>query len=161
MSLKDEDSLSCDWKKKPVEKGGTKKRNRTALYRYKGDFAWQGVKTEEYKPVGEDWSRMIRQTLIGSYGETARFHVRYFEIAPGGYSSFETHRHEHVVIGIRGKGVCTVKKKNYAIGFLDTLYIEPSAPHQLTNPFKKPFGFFCIVNAKRDRPKRIAHKKNP
>jgi ribulose-bisphosphate carboxylase large chain len=81
--------------------------------------------------------------------------LRYFEIAPGGYSSFETHRHEHVVIGIRGEGVCTVKKKKYSIGFLDTLYIETSAPHQLTNPFKEPFGFFCIVNAKRDRPKRI------
>ena len=159
MSLKDEESLSCDWKKKPVEKDGTKKRNRTTLYRYKGDFAWHGVKIEEYKPVGEDWSRMIRQTLIGNHGESTKFHIRYFEIAPGGYSSFETHRHEHVVIGIRGEGVCTVKKKKYAIGFLDTLYIEPSAPHQLTNPFKEPFGFFCIVNAKRDRPKRIVHKK--
>jgi ribulose-bisphosphate carboxylase large chain len=159
MSLKDEDSLSCDWKKKPVGRGETKKRNSTTLYRFKGDFAWHRVKIEEYKPVEEDWSSMIRQTLIGSHGETAKFHVRYFEIAPGGYSSFETHRHEHVVIGIRGEGVCIVKKKKYAIGFLDTLYIEPSAPHKLTNPFKEPFGFFCIVNAKRDRPKRIIHKR--
>ncbi|MCG2720519.1 MAG: cupin domain-containing protein [Thermodesulfovibrionales bacterium] len=148
-------AFSCDWQKKPVDKGGTKKINKTTLYRFKGDFAWHGVKIEKYKPMGKDWSSLIRQTLIGSHGETAKFHVRYFEIAPGGYSSFETHRHEHVVIGIRGEGVCTVKKKKYSIGFLDTLYIEPSAPHQLTNPFKKPFGFFCIVNAKRDRPKRI------
>jgi ribulose-bisphosphate carboxylase large chain len=155
MSIKDENSFSCDWQKKPVGRGGTKKRNSTTLYKYKGDFAWQGVKTEAYKPEGTDWLRMIRQTLIGSHGESARFHLRYFEIAPGGYSSFETHRHEHVVIGIRGEGVCTVKKKKYSIGFLDTLYIETSAPHQLTNPFKEPFGFFCIVNAKRDRPKRI------
>ncbi|MDQ7787999.1 MAG: cupin domain-containing protein [Thermodesulfovibrionales bacterium] len=149
-------AFSCDWEKKPVDRSRTKKRNRTTLYRYKGDFAWRGVKIEEYKPVGEDWSSMIRQTLIGSHGETTKFHVRYFEIASGGYSSFETHRHEHVVIGIRGKGVCTVKKKKYAIGFLETLYIEPSVPHQLINPFKEPFGFFCIVNAKRDRPKRIS-----
>ena len=53
MSLKDEDSLSCDWKKKPVGRGGTKKKNSTTLYRYKGDFAWHGVKTEAYKPEGE------------------------------------------------------------------------------------------------------------
>lgn len=155
MSFRDEKSLSCDWKKKPVERRRTKKSNRTALYRYRGDFAWRGVKTEAYKPEGQDWFRMIRQSLIGNHGESARFHVRYFEIAPGGHSSFETHRHEHVVIGIRGKGVCTVKNRKYAVGFLDTLYIEPSAPHQLTNPFKEPFGFFCIVNAKRDKPKRI------
>jgi hypothetical protein len=39
--------------------------------------------------------------------------------------------------------------------FLDTLYIAPEAPHQLSNPFREPFGFFCIVNAKRDKPKMI------
>jgi ribulose-bisphosphate carboxylase large chain len=39
--------------------------------------------------------------------------------------------------------------------YLDTLYIAPEVPHQLTNPYKEPFGFFCIVNAKRDRPKLL------
>jgi ribulose-bisphosphate carboxylase large chain len=155
MKKENGDPISCDWKKKPVEKNRTKKRNKTNLYPYKGNFAWQGVKTEQYKPESKDWLSMIRQTLIGSHGESTKFHVRYFEIAPGGYSSFEIHRHEHVVIGIRGEGFCLVKKRKYKIGFLDTLYIEPAAPHQLTNPFKEPFGFFCIVNAKRDKPKRI------
>lgn len=155
MKKENDDPISCDWKKKMVGKGGTQKNNRTTLYRYRGDFTWRGVKTEKYKPEGNDWLKMVRQTLIGIHGESTRFHVRYFEIAPGGYSSFETHRHEHVVIGIQGKGICIVKKKNYTIGFLDTLYIEPSAPHQLTNPFNEPFGFFCIVNAKRDKPMRI------
>jgi ribulose-bisphosphate carboxylase large chain len=155
MSSRKITSLSCDWKIKPKDTSKTKGRNTTRHYPYKGNFAWQGVKTEQYKPEGKDWLKMIRQTLIGSHGESARFHVRYFEIAPGGNSSFETHKHEHVVIGIRGKGFCLVKKKKYKIGFLDTLYIEPSAPHQLTNPSREPFGFFCIVNAKRDKPKRI------
>jgi ribulose-bisphosphate carboxylase large chain len=145
---------SCDWEK-PASRSRTKinKKNKSKLYRFKGDFLWQGIKTEKYKSNLRGWAHVVRRTLIGAHGETSKFHLRYFEIAPRGYSSFEVHKHEHVVIGIRGKGICSIGKKKYPIGFLDILYIEPYAPHQLKNPFRKPFGFFCIVNAKRDKPK--------
>lgn len=153
MLKKKQTPISCDWKNKP---GNTKKEhaeNKTILYKYKGAFRWNRIKTERYKPSGKDWSDIVRQTLIGNRGESAKFHLRYFEIAPGGFSSLEMHEHEHVVIGTRGKGICIAGKKKYQISFLDTLYIKPNAPHQLKNPFSEPFGFFCIVNAKRDRPK--------
>ena len=128
---------------------------KSRLYKYRSNSLWKGIKIETYKPASQDWAHVIRQTLIGSRSETTKFHLRYFEIAPSGHTSLEMHKHEHVVIGIRGKGICTVAKKNYALGFLDVLYIESYAPHQLKNPFGEPFGFFCIVNAKRDRPKII------
>jgi ribulose-bisphosphate carboxylase large chain len=153
-------NVRCDFKmKKQLKTGG---KNVTKLYKHKGNFTWKGIKTEKYKPTGRDWADIVRQTLIGNHGETTKFHLRYFEIAPNGYSSFEMHKHEHVVIGIRGNGICIVRnprssevEKTYEIGFLDTLYIQPDAPHQLRNPFNEPFGFFCIVNAKRDRPKTL------
>jgi ribulose-bisphosphate carboxylase large chain len=131
----------------------SEQKNKNRFYRYKGDFSWQGIHTENYKPEGTGWTDIIRKTLIGNHGESTKYHLRYFEIAPDGFSSLEMHKHEHVVIGIRGNGICIVGKKKYRIGFLDTLYIKPNEPHQLRNPFQKPFGFFCIVNAKRDRPK--------
>src|SRR4030043_2334937 len=151
-------NVCCDFKmKKQLKTGG---KNKTKLYKHKDNFTWKGIKTERYKSSGKGWSDIVRQTLIGSHGETTKFHLRYFEIAPNGYSSFEFHKHEHVVVGIRGKGICIVRnprsseaEKTYEIGFLDTLYIQPDAPHQLRNSFNEPFGFFCIVNAKRDRPK--------
>ncbi len=144
-------NLCCDF----VNRAKGKKDNKTRLYRYAGNFSWKGVKPERYKPAGKDWSDIARQTLIGNRGETSKFHLRYFEIAPEGYSSFEMHKHEHVVIGIRGKGICIAGKKEYRISFLDTLYIKPNEPHQLKNTFKEPFGFFCLVNARRDRPKTL------
>jgi ribulose-bisphosphate carboxylase large chain len=147
---------SCDWQKKPGEKRTTSSRNKSRLCLYKGNFAWQGIKAEQYKPAGKDWAEIVRQTLIGNRGETTKFHLRYFEIAPGGFSSLEMHKHEHVVIGVRGKGICVAGKKKYEVGFLDTLYIKPNAPHQLRNISSEPFGFFCIVNAKRDRPKILS-----
>lgn len=145
------EALYCDFGKHKIKR----EKNKNRFYKYKGNFIWQGIKTERYKPTGKDWADIVRQTLIGNHGESTKFHLRYFEIAPNGFSSFEIHKHEHVVIGIRGEGMCIIGKKKYKIGFLDTLYIQPNAPHQLRNPFRKPFGFLCIVNAKRDRPKLI------
>lgn len=146
-------SSSCDRESRLKRSG--KRFEKTAFYKYRGHCSWNGIKKEKYKTSGKDWADIVRKTLIGNHGETTKFHLRYFEIAPGGYSSFEMHNHEHVIIGIRGKGHCSVKNKKYTICFLDTLYVESKGPHQLKNPFHEPFGFFCIVNAKRDKPKLI------
>ncbi|MEW6214388.1 MAG: cupin domain-containing protein [Nitrospirota bacterium] len=140
--------------------GNIKKRkteDKSRFYKHRGDFAWQGIKTEKYKIEGDDWADIIRRVLIGSHGESTRFHLRYFEIMPGGHSSFEKHKHEHVVVGIRGKGKILCGKKTYKLDFLDTLYIAPNVPHQISNPFNEQFGFFCIVNARRDKPSPPCH----
>lgn len=135
-------------------KGTSSKRsNKDAFYRHKGDFSWRGVKDEPYKAKGSDWSNIIRRVLIGAHGESARFHVRYFEISSKGNSSLELHRHEHVVICVKGKGTVLTGRTKHAMGFMDTIYIAPGTVHQLSNPYCEPFGFLCIVNSRRDRPK--------
>lgn len=128
-------------------------KNRNRIYKHKGGLKWHGVKTEKYKPKGGAWANIVKRVIVGNRGESAKFHLRYFEISPGGHSSFEKHRHEHVVICVRGKGKILTGKRKNTLEFLDTLYISPDTPHQLSNPFDEPFGFFCIVNAKRDKPK--------
>jgi quercetin dioxygenase-like cupin family protein len=132
-----------------------RKRNKTALYKHKGEMTWSGIREEPYKTKGHEWSNIVRRVLIGSHGESTKFHVRYFEIATGGCSSLETHRHEHVVICLRGEGIVRTGRKKSKMGFMDTLYISPDTVHQLSNPFDAPFGFLCIVNARRDRPKIV------
>ncbi|TAN40427.1 MAG: cupin domain-containing protein [Nitrospirae bacterium] len=129
------------------------KTNMTSLYRHTGDFRWKGVKDQPYKTEGGKWPEVVRRVLVGAQGESARFHVRYFEIAPGGKSSLETHRHEHVVICVRGEGQVLAGRSKKRLGFMDTIYISPDTLHQLSNPFEEPFGFLCIVNARRDRPR--------
>jgi quercetin dioxygenase-like cupin family protein len=140
------------------QKKAVKKANKTALYRHKGNLRWKGVRDEPYKTEGEEWSNIVRRVLIGSHGESTKFHVRYFEIASGGCSSIERHRHEHVVICVRGEGIVQTGGKRSKMKFMDTLYISPDTVHRLSNPFEAPFGFLCIVNAKRDRPKIIEDK---
>ena len=147
--------VSCDWKARPAEGSKKKAGDKGKLFKHKGSFTWQGVKTERYKAPGEDWSDIKRMVLVGDHNASARFHLRYFEIMPGGFSSLETHRHEHVVVCVRGKGRVRMGRKTHEVGFMDTIYIPPDAVHQLRNPFDEPFGFLCIVNAKRDRPRLI------
>lgn len=139
----------------PATARKTQKPNTCAFYKHRRDCRWEGVRDEPYKPEGSDWAKIVRRVLVGSHGETAKFHVRYFEISPGGNSSLEKHRHEHVVICIRGRGMVLTGKKKRPMAYLDTLYISPDVPHQLMNPFEEPFGFLCIVNARRDRPKLL------
>lgn len=155
MSGKSEYS-SCELPVKAAGKSG----NRNRYHPFQSDYRWKGVKVQKYKDEGEDWSGIARQVLIGASGESAGFHVRYFEISPGGYSSFETHRHEHVVIGIRGEGRARINRRTIEVKYLDVLYINPNTPHRLYNPYEEIFGFFCIVNARRDRPKPVKKSRS-
>ncbi len=149
--------LSCEFGSalSPRPRGHSKK-NR--LYRFREGFRWSGVRVERYKRQGDDFKGVIRQVIAGDKGEALRFQLRYFEIEPGGYSSHEWHNHEHVVVCVRGRGRVKLGKRSVKMEFLDTLYIAPRTPHRLYNPYDEPFGFFCIVNSKRDRPKRIRER---
>ncbi len=135
--------------------------NRSAFYRHRGDMRWTGVIDEPYKTAAGGWAGIVRRVLVGNRGESSRFHVRYFEIAPSGRSSLEWHRHEHVVICIRGRGAVKFGRKKRIMDFMDTVYIAPGEVHQLVNPYDRPFGFLCIVNARRDRPKVLSRKRGP
>lgn len=117
------------------------------------DFKWSGRFVEEYKTDNNfDFSGISRQELIGKSGKKTSFDLRYFEIEPKGYSSLEKHVHEHVIIGVRGNGVLIKEDSSLNITIHDIAYVSPLEKHQLRNDGKEPFGFFCIVDHKRDKP---------
>lgn len=119
------------------------------------EFNWEGIPKVEYKSAepGQPvtFHATDRQTLVGPGNDTA-FHLRYFECAVGGYSSLEKHRHVHVVVAVRGRGTVVVENEVYHIKPHDLIVIPPWAKHQLINASdSEPFGFFCTVDADRDR----------
>jgi ribulose-bisphosphate carboxylase large chain len=123
------------------------------IARFLPDFAWQGVPVAAYKPEGGTWCGIKRMTLVGEQGESTRFHLRYFEIAPGGFSSLEQHVHEHAVVVLRGRGQVQLGGQAYDVQFGDTVYVAPNEPHQFRNSSaSEAFGFLCVVDAERDRP---------
>jgi ribulose-bisphosphate carboxylase large chain len=131
--------------------------NHSKVIRHQGDFTWQDVPLEAYKATTELWKGITRRELIGKRGESPHFHVRYFELQPGGYSTLEKHEHEHAVIAIRGRGEIQFGCYVYTVGFGDVVYVAPDDPHQFRNPddATEPFGFLCVVNSERDRPQAV------
>ncbi len=154
--------------------------SKSRLHKFNPDYTWSEVAREAYKipltPCPSPGGRGVtegsapnesaagqpafcgidRQTLIGLRGESVKFHVRYFEVEPGGHSSLEKHEHEHAVICVRGRGKALAGDKVFDVGFMDALYVAPNEPHQLINPGPDPFGFICIVDAERDRPRELS-----
>ncbi len=128
------------------------------MRRFKRGFRWSGVPLEPYKVQthrGGEFRGASRQVIVGARGERVRFHLRYFELEPGGLTSLERHRHSHVVIGVRGSGVVRVGGDEYKLRPFDTIYIGPDRAHQLRASRQGRFGFFCIVDARRDRPRPV------
>ena len=122
--------------------------SRSRVIRF-GDFRWHGVEARAYKDEG-DWIGVTRHPLIGGEEETP-FEVRYFEIAPSGYTTCERHRHQHVVIPLRGRGEVLLGDDWQPISFGDVIYVAANDVHQFRAVADEPFGFLCVVDAKRDR----------
>lgn len=127
---------------------------RSRIVRFR-DFTWEGIEERRYREEGPDWRDVTRHVLVGEGGEGIPFHVRYFEVGPGGYTSHERHRHEHVVIPLRGRGEVRLGERREEIGFGDVVYVAPDEPHQFRCVGAERFGFLCIVRADRDRPVRV------
>lgn len=119
-------------------------------------FRWQGVRALRYKDdeEGERWRDVTRQQLVGPK-EATPFHLRYFEVEPGGFTTLERHGHEHVVVVIRGEGRVRLGDEWDNLKFGDAVYVAPNEPHQFRASGSEPFGFICVVSAKRDRPEPL------
>ncbi|MDR7533459.1 MAG: cupin domain-containing protein [Armatimonadota bacterium] len=121
-------------------------------------FRWQGVPAAAYKeqtagPLA--WRGVERFVLMGGPQAKAAFELRYFEIAPGGYSSWERHAHAHAIVVVRGRGRVRLGRRVVRVRPLDFLFIPAGTPHQFRAD-GEPFGFLCPVDAVRDAPRPAA-----
>lgn len=118
---------------------------------YEGGFRWAGVELHRYKDEGSAPFRDItRQTLFNA-GDMAG-ELRYFEIAPGGYSTLERHEHVHAVMILRGEGRCLVGAEVRSVAPFDLVSVPPMSWHQF-RAGSEPLGFLCLVDRNRDRPR--------
>lgn len=123
------------------------------------NFRWHGIQPREYKDKESDsfnWRGVTRHTLLKQSNGPAAFEVRYFEVAPQGYSSLEKHEHIHAVLILRGKGRVLLGDSVYPAKAMDFFYIPSETAHQFINDGTEPFGFLCIVNLQRDRPRPLS-----
>jgi mannose-6-phosphate isomerase-like protein (cupin superfamily) len=115
------------------------------------DFLWDGV---EMRPYKEDeralYKAITRQVLFSDPNMAGE--LRYFEVAPGGFSTLERHEHMHAVLILRGSGHCLVGDEVKSLGTRDLVTVPPMTWHQFRATKGEPLGFLCMVDAQRDRP---------
>ena len=115
------------------------------------DFRWDGVDHLPYKEEGSaPFHAISRQVLFGEPALVCE--LRYFEMAPGGYSTLERHAHMHGVMIFRGHGHCLLATELRAVKPGDLVTIPAWTWHQFRATAGEAFGFLCMVNHERDRP---------
>jgi mannose-6-phosphate isomerase-like protein (cupin superfamily) len=114
-------------------------------------FRWDGV---EMRPYKEDeralYKAITRQVLFSDPAMAGE--LRYFEVAPDGFSTLERHEHMHGVLILRGSGHCLVGDEVKSLSTNDLVTIAPTTWHQFRASKGEPLGFLCMVNAERDKP---------
>jgi mannose-6-phosphate isomerase-like protein (cupin superfamily) len=115
------------------------------------DFRWEGVEMRPYKEDERALYKTITRQVLFSDPDMAG-ELRYFEVAPGGFSTLERHQHMHAVLILRGRGQCLVGNEVKPLETRDLVTVPPMTWHQFRATAEEPLGFLCMVDAQRDKP---------
>nr|BBH91345.1 hypothetical protein KTC_60960 [Thermosporothrix sp. COM3] len=125
----------------------------SAIHRFKGlengEFRWQDVEVREYGPDNSRADRASRQILVGFEENSPHFHMRYFAVQPGGHTSLDEHAHDHGVYVLHGRARLRLGDEEHEVREGDAIYISGNEIHQFFTVGDEPFGFLCVVPAKR------------
>jgi len=122
-----------------------------AVHRKARGYRWEGVEELPYKEdkraLFKDITRQVLFSDPQMQGE-----LRYFELAPGGFSTLERHEHMHAVLVLRGGGHCLIGNEVKRLELRDLVTVPAMTWHQFRATPDEPLGFLCMVNATRDKP---------
>jgi len=124
---------------------------RPALRKALADFRWEGVDLRAYKDESSAPFRAVTRQVLASAPDL-KGELRYFEVAPGGWTTLERHAHVHAVTILRGAGRALVGNKVFDVAPLDLVAVPAWAWHQFRATTDLALGFLCMVDAERDRP---------
>ena len=121
------------------------------VHRKARDYRWDGVAVQPYKEDSRALFKAItRQVLFSDPYQGSE--LRYFEVAPGGFSTLERHGHTHNVLILRGHGHCLVGREVREVATHDLIAVPSMTWHQFRATGDEPLGFLCMVNEARDKP---------
>lgn len=94
---------------------------------------------------GASGARM--RMLIGPEDGAQRFHMRHFEIAPGGHTPLHQHDYEHEVLVLGGEGVVRGEDGERPIRAGDVVWVPPGELHQFRSTGNEALSFICLIPA--------------
>ncbi|MBU0639355.1 MAG: cupin domain-containing protein [Planctomycetes bacterium] len=108
----------------------------------------QAILEHEQKDVTLEGAKDARmRMLVGPEDGANVFHMRHFEVAPGGHTPHHQHDYEHEIIVLKGKGVASSEQGDRPFRAGDVLWIPPNEKHQLRNESTEPLEVVCLIPA--------------
>lgn len=109
------------------------------------------INAHEQKPVtmpGATGARM--RMLVGPEDGARNFHMRHFEVAPGGFTPHHQHDYEHEILILKGEGVAKSEQGDRPVRPGDVLFVAPNEMHQFVNTGPGALEFVCLIPAPMD-----------
>lgn len=88
--------------------------------------------------------------LVGPQDGAAVFHMRHFEVEPGGFTPHHQHNYEHEVLILKGTGTLKSEQGDRSFKPGDVVWIPPNEMHQFQNTGREPVEFICLIPAPQD-----------
>lgn len=93
----------------------------------------EGTKNVNFKP------------LIADNFDPPHFHMRLFEIAPGGHTPRHAHEWEHEIFVISGSGKLVLQGGVVSLSPGDAVFIKPHELHQFVSSGDSDLDMICVI----------------
>ncbi len=88
--------------------------------------------------------------LIGPDEGAGNFHMRHFEVEPGGFTPHHCHDYEHEILILSGVGIAKSASGDKPIKAHDVIFVPANEMHQFVNMGDEPLQFICLIPAPED-----------
>lgn len=88
--------------------------------------------------------------LVGSKDGAPNFHMRHFEVEPGGHSPHHRHDYEHEILILKGTGVAKSEQGDRPFQAGDVIFVPANEKHQFQNAGDDALEFICLIPAPED-----------
>jgi quercetin dioxygenase-like cupin family protein len=85
--------------------------------------------------------------LIGPEDGATNFHMRHFEVEPGGNTPYHHHAHEHETLVLKGNGILKSEQGDRPFKQGDVIFIASNEVHQFINTGDTSCEFICLIPA--------------
>ena len=86
----------------------------------------------------------LTRMLIGPADGASNFHMRHFEVEPGGHTPHHQHDYEHEILVFRGEGTARTEEGDRPLKAGDVIYVPPDAEHVISNHGEDLLGVLFV-----------------
>ena len=108
----------------------------------------QPIEGHEQKDVHMEGAQGARmRMLVGLDDGAENFHMRHFEVEPGGHTPHHSHDYEHEILVLGGNGIAKSEQGDRPFKTGDVIFVPANEKHQFLNNSDQPCTFLCLIPA--------------